>query len=258
MFYKKKGIPEVGDVLVCTVKRILYHSVFVSFDEYENKEGMIHISEIAPGRIRNLRDYVTENKKIIAKVININKQTNNIDLSLRRVPTVQRVAKLQELKQEEKAEKLLEQVGKDHKLTLAQVFEKIGYKIIDTYGSLYAFFQQLINTPTIIDSFDAPKELKEALAKTVREKIKAPEINVNGVLTLQTYASNGIEDIKKILLDIEKRGVHITYLGAPKYKINIIAQDYKNAEHQLKEIIDESLKMAKKHNIEGAFIKSAS
>ena len=86
MFYKKPGKPEIGELVVCTVRKILPHSVFVSIDEYQNLEGMNHISEISPGRIRNLRDYVIEGKTIVCKVLNINQQ-GNIDLSLRRVGT---------------------------------------------------------------------------------------------------------------------------------------------------------------------------
>src|SRR3989344_1878368 len=62
MFYKKTKSPEIGDIVICTVKKVLPHSVFVDLDEY-GKEAMIHISEIAPGRIRNIRDYVKEKKK---------------------------------------------------------------------------------------------------------------------------------------------------------------------------------------------------
>ena len=37
MFYKKQGIPENGEVVICTVKKILFHSVFVDIDEYRGK-----------------------------------------------------------------------------------------------------------------------------------------------------------------------------------------------------------------------------
>ena len=72
MFYKKKGFPQVNDVLMCTVKKVLGHSVFVTLEEYD-REGMIHISEISPGRIRNIRDYVVEGKKIVCKILRVNK-----------------------------------------------------------------------------------------------------------------------------------------------------------------------------------------
>ena len=38
MYYKKKGIPENEEIILCTVKKILHNSIFVILDEYENKE----------------------------------------------------------------------------------------------------------------------------------------------------------------------------------------------------------------------------
>ena len=74
---------EEGDLVLCTVKRIVGTTVFVNIEENE-KEATIITSEIAPGRIRNLRDYVVPGKKIICKILNIDK-TGNVHLSLRRV-----------------------------------------------------------------------------------------------------------------------------------------------------------------------------
>ena len=38
MFYKKEGIPEEGEIVICTIKKILPNSIFVNLDEYQNKE----------------------------------------------------------------------------------------------------------------------------------------------------------------------------------------------------------------------------
>ena len=53
--------------------------------------------------------------------------------------------------------------------------------------------------------------------------------------------SNGIEIIKKILLDVLKKDskMDITYLGAPKYRLSITSDDFKSAEKTLKPIITE-------------------
>ena len=93
MYYKKQGLPEENEVILCTVKKILPHSIFVDLDEYENKEGLIHISEISPGRVRNIRDFVKEGKKIVCKVLKI-RDAGHIELSLRRVTTSYRINKL--------------------------------------------------------------------------------------------------------------------------------------------------------------------
>ena len=63
-------MPEEGELVLCTITKIFHHSVFANLDEF-GKQGMIYISEVAPGRIRNLRDYVVENK-------NMNYEINNI------------------------------------------------------------------------------------------------------------------------------------------------------------------------------------
>ena len=73
MLFKKQDFPEEGDLVLCTVTSVQFHSVFVDMDEY-GKGGMIHISEVSPGRIRNIRDFVKEGKKIVCKVLRINQE----------------------------------------------------------------------------------------------------------------------------------------------------------------------------------------
>jgi len=53
--------------------------------------------------------------------------------------------------------------------------------------------------------------------------------------------SNGVEIIKKTLLDVIKKDstIDITYLGAPKYRLSITSEDFKSAEKLLKPIIEE-------------------
>ena len=53
--------------------------------------------------------------------------------------------------------------------------------------------------------------------------------------------SDGVEIIKKILLDVQKKDstIDITYLGAPKYRLSITSEDFKSAEKSLKPIIVE-------------------
>ncbi len=256
MLYKKQGRPEIGDIVTCTVKRIVLHSVFVNLDEYINIEGMVHISEIAPGRIRNLRDYVIEGKRIICKVLSINMQ-GNIDLSLRRVPLNLSINKMNDFKQEEKAEKLLESIGKEVNMDLKKIYDEIGYKAIEKYGGLYPFLQAIVEQDkSVIDELKPNQKLSEVLFKTVKEKIKPIEVSVSGILNLKSYTGKGIEDIRSLLSKAKNYQVKISYLGAPKYKLEVISKDYKNAETSLRSFIDEITNLSKKLNCEMSFIKN--
>ena len=73
---------EQGDLVLCTVERVEKTTVFVKIEGAGDRS--IVTSEIAPGRIRNLRDYVVPKKRIVCKILRIS-DGGNIELSLRRV-----------------------------------------------------------------------------------------------------------------------------------------------------------------------------
>lgn len=255
MVLQKKGLPEEGDIVLCTVKKILFHSVFVNLDEYVNKEGMIHISEVAPGRIRNIRDYVEENKKIVCKVLRIDHEKGHIDLSLRRVNNSERINKNNDYKMEQKAEKLLESFGKEQKKSLEEMYKEVGQKIIDQYGSLREGFENISIDNSLIKELNFNKKVEDFLLKHINEKIKPPQVTINGTLTVQSTSSNGIEVIKNVLNKISDDNTKILYLSAPRYRISLTAPDYKIAEAKLKEIREKATSLAKENNCMIDFVR---
>lgn len=243
MFYKRENLPQEEDIVICIVKKILPNSVFVELDEFKDLEGMIHISEIAPGRIRNLREYVKEGKRIVCKVLKVNKEKKHIDLSLRRVQLSQRIKKQEEYEQEQKAEKLLENVAKQLKITKEEIFKIAGNKIIEKYGAITPCFKEIISEKNPLKEFKMPAKISDAITKIVKEKIKIPEVKIESILTLTNYNNNGIERIKRSLKKAEEFAkqknykIKLIYLGAPKYNLSVISLDYKTAENILQELI---------------------
>ena len=73
MYFKRQGYPQDSEIVVCKVTKVQFHSVFVNLEEY-GKSGMLHISEVSPGRIRNIRDYVVEGKIVVCKVLKIDEK----------------------------------------------------------------------------------------------------------------------------------------------------------------------------------------
>ena len=58
---------KTDDLILCTVKKIEGTTVFV--DLGDSIHGTIVFSEIAAGRIRNIREYAIPGKKIVCKVL---------------------------------------------------------------------------------------------------------------------------------------------------------------------------------------------
>ncbi len=73
---------EVGAVLEGKVTGITKFGAFVELPG--GKTGMVHISEVAPTFVKEIRDYVSENQVVKVKVLNIG-QDGKISLSMKRV-----------------------------------------------------------------------------------------------------------------------------------------------------------------------------
>ncbi len=248
MLYKKQGFPEESELVICTVTKIYPNSVFCNLNEYD-KSGMIHISEIAPGRIRNIRDYVEENKIIVCKVLAIHPDKGHIDLSLRRVTDSLRKAKLDEVKQEQKAEKILEIVAAKHKLDVKSLYKQIADKVMHEFDGLAAYFEAVSTGAATLDSLGLQKAVAEDISVMIQQRIKAPEVEVGGTFTVSTYSSDGVNIIKEAFKQIEtQKNITIKYLGAGKYKLDITSEDYKTAEKILKDSVDPILKFVKQHD----------
>lgn len=73
---------EVGTVLEGKVTGITKFGAFVELPD--GKTGMVHISEVAPTFVKEIKDYVQENQTVKVKVLSI-MEDGKISLSMKRV-----------------------------------------------------------------------------------------------------------------------------------------------------------------------------
>jgi translation initiation factor 2 subunit 1 len=239
MLRQRTGFPAEEELVICTVTQVQPHCVFCRLDEYD-RTGLIHISEIAPGRIRNIREYVQEEKKIVCKVLRIDQQKGHIDLSLRRVNEMQRRGKLNEIKQEQLAEKIVEQCARQLNKVPLDVYTKISTPIIDAYGGLFPAFEAVSQGKLALETLGIEKALAKAMTEAILQRIKPPIVEIHGDLTVTSYAPNGIELIRDALMKAEAvpGKPQIRYKGAGIYHIKVTAENYKDAEKSLKGAVD--------------------
>ena len=226
---------EVGDIILCTVDKIAGTTVFVNI-EGTPEQGYISLSEIAPGRIRNIRDYVVPKKVIICKVLKISGRT--IELSLRRVtPKEQR-----ELKEKSKLKRNYKSVLKT---ILKEKLEEIIQEI-QKQDNLIDFLEE---------SKEDPKKLESIVGKEDAQKIlnilntqKSKKAILKKTFRAHTKKPDGLNMIKQLLSEVKQ--AEIKYLSAGKYSIKIESSDLKKADQELKEILEDIEKKAKKQEIE--------
>lgn len=253
MFYKKSGLPEEGELVMCTVTKIQYSSVFVTIDDY-SKSGMIHISEIAAGRIRNIRDYVKEGKKVVCKVLRVHVDRGHVDLSLRRVTDSQRRNKVNGIKLEQKAESIIEYVAKQNKIDTKKLYMDISKKVLEEYEYVHHAFEDAVAGNFDLTKLGLDKKIATQLNELIVQRFKPKVIEISGVLKLSTYESNGLEIIQNALAEAEKvDSISIRYLGGGKYKVTVTANEYKEAEPKLKKAAEEAITYVQNHNGMGEF-----
>jgi len=211
-------IPEQGEIILATVTKVMDHGAYVTLDEYDDIQGFLHISEIAPGWIRSVNRFVKDGEKKVLLVKKV--KSNDIDLSLKQVSKDQKKQKLKEVKKYEKGKTLLENLQEKVNLTDEEV-EKLEDKFYTKFDSVYDGFMEIArNGVSIVTDLKLTKKITTSIEE-ICSKIKLPSVEIRGIMEITSDKSNGVEIIKKTLLDVIKKDstMDITYLGAPKYRI---------------------------------------
>ncbi|MFE6168370.1 S1 domain-containing post-transcriptional regulator GSP13 [Viridibacillus arvi] len=71
----------VGDVLTGKITGIQPYGAFVALDE--NTQGLVHISEITYGFVKNIADLLSVGQEVQVKVLEIDENASKISLSIR-------------------------------------------------------------------------------------------------------------------------------------------------------------------------------
>jgi len=256
---KRSGYPSRGELVIGTVTRVLDFGAFISLDEYENKEGLVHISEIAPGWIKDIRDYVKKGQKVVCKVLEVNPKRGHIDLSIKDVNERQRREKMQQWKSEQRAFKWLEIAGEKAGVGKKDLLA-IGKKLLKEFETIYGAFEEASFEGHEVLSKVTGEELAKAIEEIAKENIKIQKVKIRGYFELMSDAPDGVERIKKALMEVYKFksdevDVRIEYVGAPRYRVILEGEDYKSAEKVLKKLSDGVLKRIKKLGGEGSFVR---
>jgi translation initiation factor 2 subunit 1 len=233
------GWPESGELVVGEVDEIEDFGVFIDLLEYENKRGLVHVSEVASGWIKNVRDHVNTDQVIVCKVLDIDESSQQIDLSIKDVNDHQRSEKIQEWKNEQKADKWMELAFGDG--LNDETFGRVASELLAEFGSMYEGFEQAaIHGPEALEGTGLGDEEAEAIVDTARENVSVPYVTVSGYVDLESPNSEGVEDVRDALQAAEGNGevpeevdLDVTYVGSPEYRIRVQAPNYKTAESEL-------------------------
>jgi translation initiation factor 2 subunit 1 len=226
-------LPEEGENVIATVTQVTGHGAYVTLDEYNNMTGFLHISEIATGWIRNIERYIRPKQKAVLKVTRVNKVRGEVDTSLKQVSGEERKSKLIEVKKNDKAATFLDFIKSKLKLT-DETVKEIEDVLLQKYDYLYDAFEAVSRKGLdTIQNINLSPEIKNAIEEASK-RIPIPVVEISGIMEIILKKPNGIEIIKSTLANAEgskgSANSTITYIGAPRYRIVVTAENFKVAE----------------------------
>ena len=121
------GRIKVGDIVECVVTGVQSYGAFVLIDNSIN--GLIHISEISKGYVRNIDDFVRVGETVFVKILELDEEELRAKVSLK------------EIREVNKRERYTKIPRSRHKINLKKyscgvLFERLNSQIEETYNLL--------------------------------------------------------------------------------------------------------------------------
>jgi len=224
-----------GELLLCKVESVTNTITFVKLPN--GQQGTLISSEIAPGRIKLMRQYVIPNKQIVCKILKI--EGDHVHLSLRRVTSKEKKEVMQSFKQSQAINVAFKQI-------LSEKEAEVKEKILKDFNDLTEFIDESKNDESLISKY-IPKEKQDAIKAISRKKKRKQELKQN--IKIKCLEDDGAKRIKKIF-NIDDKNLSITYISAGNFKLKLTVEDFKQGKKQLHEITEKLEKRAKQNNCE--------
>jgi len=158
-----------------------------------------------------------------------------------------------------KAEALLRGVAEKVGLSPEEVYEKAGALVEEKFG-LYDGFEKVAKEGSeVLTEIGVAENLAKAFAEVAEERIRVKMVKVKGVLEIRCMTPNGVKMIKDAFLKAKKAEktkdseVRFYVIAAPKYSVEVSAENYKRAEEVLQKVSQSVVSNIVKAGGQGSF-----
>ncbi len=262
----RKELPDVGELVVGTVREIFDHGAYILLDEYGGLEAYAPVNEIVQSWFHSIKDYLKVGQKAVFRVIRVDPRRKLVDVSLRKVKEEEKREKFLKWKRTVRAVKLLELVSQRTGVPLQDLIQKVAYRFEDIYGDMLRGFEELArgNVEEVRKILaDLPENVFRVIEEIAKEHIEIPEVTLSGVLRIINLRPNGVEHIKEILIGakklIEEKYPGVKYkiyvMGPPRYRIDLTGKDPKLLDNILEEVARYIVEEARKRGGEASYTR---
>ncbi|ADN51433.1 translation initiation factor IF-2 subunit alpha [Vulcanisaeta distributa] len=259
----RKELPDIGELVIGTVYRILEHGAYVLLDEYGGIEAYAPINEIVQSWFHDIKDYLRLGQKTVFRVIRVDARRRLIDVSLRKVKEEEKKEKLTKWKRTLRGVRLLELVAKKLNIPLDKALQDFGWKLEDYYGDFLSIFENVAKYgPDDLRKLGLSDNVINAIAEIARERVEVEPVEISGIIRMISIKPDGVKHVRDVLLKAmelaRKEGaedVRIYTIGPPRYRIDLVGKDPKKLEQVLKDVVNLVTTEIRKRGGEASFTR---
>jgi len=251
--------PNPDDLVMVRVNRISEICAFVSLLEYNNKEGIIMLSEISRRRMRSINKHIRIGKEEVLQVLRVDKDKGYIDLSKKNVVEDDIEACRLKYMKARTVHSIMANVATNQdepKMSLEELYKMVGWPLYEKYGHAYESFKKAAAGEDIFEglntSIPLTEAIKDLLLKTIKHRLGSQPVKVQADIQVTCFTYEGIDAIKPALkagmaVGTEEHPVKVQLVSSPEYILTTSCTDPDFGIALLRKAIEEIKVEIKRH-----------
>jgi len=225
---------------------------YVDLLEFEDREGMVLLSELSRRRIRSIKKLIGEGKMEVCMVIRVNDDAGYIDLSKRRVDAEDRLAYETRYNRAVVVQNTMRKIVKDtfdpdaHEdgfNPLQSICERLSWRLYDDFPHAIDGLNAIGRDPSLIDNYDLTDDEKDSLREQLARKNQSVAAKIRADVQLTCFGYEGVVAIRQALAAARDSGseafpITVKNVAPPVYSITTVTADMEGGVEALNTAIE--------------------
>lgn len=223
---KKNIFPKEGEIVIGKVSSITDESIMLKLLEYNNIQALIMNTESSIKKLKSLVQMSKVGTIEYCTVSSVDTNKSFIDLSLKRPFPSEINSCKDDFNKNKLAYQIMTKVSKLIGISVTNLYEEWGYKKMEQYDDLYAFFAKAKENLELFDGEKYGDVFKTVILKNFKGSPHKVRVDVD-----VSCATGGLVELKKaFLMAIENNDdLEITLLKSPIYSIVCVSESKEDA-----------------------------
>eukprot|EP00928_Gymnodinium_smaydae_P050543 TRINITY_DN340_c0_g2_i2.p1 TRINITY_DN340_c0_g2~~TRINITY_DN340_c0_g2_i2.p1 ORF type:complete len:335 (+),score=137.72 TRINITY_DN340_c0_g2_i2:83-1087(+) len=239
-FYEAE-FPQIDEIVVVQVKRIVDMGAYVNLLEYNGREGMMLLSELSKRRIRSVAKLLRVGRTEICMVLRADHEKGYIDLSKRRVDPEDAKLKDEQFAKAKAVHGIMRHVASLHKVDTNDLCMKVSWPLQKKHGDAHEALRKHVNEELDVwkeidfsqpgtDLTHLQEQLKADIEVSLRRRLIAQALRMRAKVDVSCSEFEGIDAIKEALLagleaSVEDCEVKVKLIAHPQFMLTCTCRE---------------------------------